>query len=293
MIYKIGLFIVASLLFLAAERLVHAEAPAPLTTALTAGSCDAGPNPHKLSKIARKIIRGDILTIGTDGKPGVLKGATVLLVCRGDRGQDENHSWTEDCVSTLVVCSAPPQSQKLTTDDVPDMHSYKSDGGEQIDKLGLSLLYLPAEAAALIRVIKESTEDCCGNSATGKSHSLYLVHGHSLRKVLAYDASLQSSPDEENVPKNDFSTTLLPGAKSTRGLTDLLLTRIQTHRRRSKRTPVVRSYVWTGDYYDGCGASCGDKQRCCNGSCEPASVDPDRRCREDSARKPTPTAPPN
>lgn len=284
MIYKIGLSIFAGLLFLSAERLVRAEPPAPLAAARAAGKCDAGPNPHKLSKVAQKILHGDILSIGTDGRPGVLKGATVLLVCRGGRGKDEDHTWMEDCASTLVVCPAEPQSQKLVTDDVAGLNRYKSDGGEQLEKLGLSLFYLPAEGAALIRVIKESTEDCCGSSATGKSQSFYLVHGQSLRKVLAYDASLKSSSDEDDVPKNDFSTTLLAGPKSTRGLTDLVLTRIHTHSR--KRTPVVRNYVWTGDYYDGCGAGCGDKQRCCNGNCEPASADQDSQCREGSARKP-------
>lgn len=274
-----------------AGRPVHAESPVPLPTALAAGKCDAGPNPHKLSEIARKSVQGDILSIGADGKPGVLKGATVLLVCRGGKGKNETSTWTENCIATLVVCPAPPQDQKLTTDDVPGLHSYKADGGEQINKLGLSLFHLPAARAALIRVTKESTEDCCGNSATGKNHSLYLVHGHSLRRVLAYDASFQSSPDAERIPKNDFSTTLLPGTQSTRELTDLILTRVQTYLRKSKHKPVIRSYTWTGDYYDGCGAGCGDQQRCCNGSCASASYDPYQRCREDRALKPAPAAP--
>ena len=263
-------------LWFSSVRLALAEPPVPKV--VSSAACDIEPAVRKQQTLVRKRVAGDILMVGEDGKPAVLKAAQVLLVCRGRRADKDQSEWDEECQSALVVC--PAQGPKLVTNEVPGIQNSKADGGDQTERLALELFRMPVEGAALVLVAHTSTEDCCGNVSKLLEHSLYLVYRNSLRKILSYQAA--SNHKGEETSTGSSNSKLQPGTTATRGLTDLVLQTTKTSSN-DQRQRSVRKFSWTGGYYDGCGQGCGPGQVCCNGNCALDRYRSAMGCREDDA----------
>lgn len=267
-------------LWLANAHLAVAEQSIPR---VTSAPCDIELASKKQQTLVRKQARGDLLALGEDGNPAVLKEAQVLLVCRGSRADKVESEWTEECQSALLICTA--EGKTLLTNEVPGIKNYKADGGEQTERLALELFRLPVEGAALVLVAHTSAEDCCGSVAKSTEHSLYMVYRNGIRKILSYNAASKLTGEETT----DSRAKLQPGINRSRGLTELILQTTKTSSD-AKRRRSIRTFIWTGAYYDGCGQGCGPGQKCCNGNCAPNGDRGGMRCREDE--EPAPKTPP-